>query len=111
MMAGGQGSARFGGRVRAADGRMGVACRGGVVAVATATLIYACRDRRSVIRRMVPLTNYESRVHVHGARGGSFLRRRASRQATGWSGQGGWPGLVRPGRAWSCPQGSWGEVA
>jgi hypothetical protein len=33
-------------------GRVGVACRGGVVAVATATLICACWDRRSVFRRM-----------------------------------------------------------
>jgi hypothetical protein len=32
------------------------AYQGSVVAVATATLIYAGRDRRSVIRRMVPLT-------------------------------------------------------
>jgi pimeloyl-ACP methyl ester carboxylesterase len=36
--------------------RVGVACRGSIVAVATATVIYAGRDRRSVIRRMVPLT-------------------------------------------------------
>ena len=50
-------------------GWVGVTCRGGVVAVATATLIYACRGRRSVIRRMVPLTKYERRVCVHSARG------------------------------------------
>src|SRR5215469_4889188 len=49
---------------------VGVACRGGVVAVATATLICAGRDRRSVIRRMVPLTNYEGRGCVHSAHGG-----------------------------------------
>src|SRR5215471_7202791 len=49
---------------------VGVPCRGGVVAVATATLICACRDRRSVIRRMVPLTNSEGRVRVHSALGG-----------------------------------------
>src|SRR5262245_52443937 len=29
--------------------RVGVACRGGIVTVATATLICACRDRRSVL--------------------------------------------------------------
>jgi len=60
----------WGCRARGRAGRVGVACRGGVVAVATATLICACRDRRSVIRRMVPLTNSEGRVRVHSARGG-----------------------------------------
>ena len=49
---------------------MGVACRGGVVAVATATLMCACRDRRSVFRRMVPLTNYEGWGYLNSARGG-----------------------------------------
>src|SRR5215472_3240812 len=49
---------------------VGVACRGGVVAVATATLICACRDRRSVLRRMVPLTNYEGWGYLNSARGG-----------------------------------------
>jgi hypothetical protein len=49
---------------------VGVACRGGVVAVATATLICACRDRRSVFRRMVPLTNYEGWGYLNSARGG-----------------------------------------
>src|SRR5215472_15970746 len=48
---------------------VGVACRGGVVAVATATLICACRDRRSVLRRMVPLTNYEGWGYLDSARG------------------------------------------
>ena len=55
---GGEGMARAG---RRRPRGVGVACRGGVVAVATATLICAGRDRRSVIRRMVPLTNYEGR--------------------------------------------------
>jgi hypothetical protein len=49
--------------------RVGVACRGGIVAVATATLICACRDRRSVLRRMVPLTNHED-FGLDSARGG-----------------------------------------
>ena len=64
---GGEGMARAG---RRRPRGVGVACRGGVVAVATATLICAGRDRRSVIRRMVPLTNYEGRGCVHSARGG-----------------------------------------
>src|SRR5215470_7221887 len=68
MMAGGQGCEgwRCGRRSR----RVGVACRGGVVAVATATLICACRDRRSVLRRMVPLTNHEGWGYLNSARGG-----------------------------------------
>ena len=48
-------------------GRVGVAYRGGVAAAATATLIYACRDRRSATRRMVSLTPDESRGSVHGS--------------------------------------------
>ena len=36
--------------------------RGGVVAVATARLIFACRIRRSAVRRTVPLTYGESRL-------------------------------------------------
>jgi hypothetical protein len=39
------------------------------VAVATATLICACWERRSLARRMVPLTNYERGVRAHSARG------------------------------------------
>jgi hypothetical protein len=40
------------------------------VAVATATLLCACRDRRSVFRRMVPLTDYEGWGYLDSARGG-----------------------------------------
>ena len=43
---------------------MGVAYRGGLVAAATATLIYACRDRR-----MVPLTPDENHGGVHRSDG------------------------------------------
>jgi hypothetical protein len=60
---------RWRGARRWRAGRVGVACRGGVVAVTTATLICACRERRSLIRRMVPLTKYERRVAAHSARG------------------------------------------
>jgi hypothetical protein len=38
-------------------------------AVATATVICACRDRRPVLRRMVPLTNYEGWGCIDSARG------------------------------------------
>jgi hypothetical protein len=38
----------------AGPGAVGAACRGVVVAVATARLLFACRDRRSAVRRTVP---------------------------------------------------------
>jgi hypothetical protein len=43
-------------------GEAGAARRGGVVADATARLIFACRDRRPAVRRTVPLTYGESRL-------------------------------------------------
>jgi len=43
-------------------GAVGAACRGVVVAVATARLIFACRGRRSAARRTLPLTTREIRL-------------------------------------------------
>ena len=43
-------------------GLVGAACRGVVVAVATARLIFACRGRRSAARRTLPLTTREIRL-------------------------------------------------
>jgi hypothetical protein len=65
----GQGLAAEGCGGRRRPGRVGVAYRGGMAAAATATLIYACRDRRSVLRRMVPLTPDESRGCGHSRDG------------------------------------------
>ena len=49
-------------------GRVGAVHRGGVVAFATARLIFACRIRRSAVRRTVPRTYGESRLaqNIHG---------------------------------------------
>src|SRR5262249_53260536 len=62
---------------------MGGACRGGVVAVGTATLICAGRGRRSVIRRVGPLTKDEHHGSGPNAGGG-----RARGGGRGWSGGG-----------------------
>ena len=69
IIGGSQGGAGYVPALRWRAGRVGVAYRGGVAAAATATLIYACRDRRPVLRRMVPLTPDESRVSVHRSDG------------------------------------------
>jgi hypothetical protein len=87
------------GRVWRRARRVGVACRGGIVAVATATLICAYRDRRSVIRRMAPRTNYESRWRVH---------RRVGDRSCGGERPGRPPAQAgRPGRPGRCDQ-DWG---
>ena len=49
-------------------GRVGAVRRGGMVACATASLIYACRDRRSVFRRAGPRTDI-GRWVAQGVRG------------------------------------------
>ena len=55
---------------------MGAVYRGGVVAVATARPIFACRIRRSAVRRTVP--SLTARVGSLKHSRGSFLPRRAS---------------------------------
>jgi hypothetical protein len=53
---------------RRRPGRVGAVRRGGMVACATASLIFACRDRRSVFRRAGPRTDI-GRWVAQGVRG------------------------------------------
>ena len=94
-------------------GWIGVAYRGGVAAAATGTLICACRDRTSALRRMVPLTAGESRGSVHRSDGD---RSRSGERPGTPPARAGAPGAARRGPGpRRCPQGlaSWlsGQLA
>ena len=67
---------------RRGPGRVGAACRGVVVAVATARLIFACRDRRSAVRRTLPFTTRGIRL-AHSCAGVISCRGVVSRHAAG----------------------------